>query len=876
MQGAARSQWLFHWQASQRSRRRPDAQPEGPDGLLARPEPESGPGKRKVDPKLSRSLAPKGLPAHSRGKSDRLLAQLLGLIAVLALVGCHVARIDAPAAGERTDAPGAAGAFYLQKRLPPGSNELPVESLFAARAASLRMAQVSSLSGAYFPAGAAQAGKGLVANWTALGPGNIGGRTRALVIDPGNTSVLYAGGVGGGVWKSVDSGASWLPTADSMANLAIASLVMDPTNPQVLYAGTGEGFSNVDAIRGAGVFKTLDGGQNWLRLASTASWQFVNDLVISGLNHQRILAATSTGVWISQDGGANWARPLSTSNCVDLAASVVGGVETWLASCGARFQAGVVYRSTDLTNWPSVLAESGMSRVSIALRGSRAYAMGTSSVAGFDRTGDGIGDYTNQLHAFFRSDNSGQTWTPTVRNSDPHWGNSLLMSGYFSCETLRGGVGIGWYANALAIDPLDVDSVWAGSILSFRSDDGGFNWGRIDTVFPFQAHPDHHAIVFDPGFDGVGNQRVYITGDGGIHRSANARAVAGVMPPAPINDCAVPPYATQINWSELNNDYAVTQFYHGTPYPDGTRYLAGAQDNYLLRGSDSSGPNAWTALTCGDGGYSAIDPGDTQKLYAGCQYKDLRRSIDGGTQWLNGDLGITDTPNDVVFVPPFVLDPNQAQRLWFGGRRAWRTSDAAMNWSAASADFPTRPVSAIAVAPGNADRVLMGTANGRVYRSDSATTATGATVWSEATVNAGGYVSALAFEPGNASVVYATIATFGRPHVWKSIDGGTVWSNISGAGVNAIPDAPALSIVVDIGDLTRLFVGTDIGVFTSNDGGATWAVEITGFPNVSTEWLALTGDANTRSIFAFTHGRGAFRATLGPPAGQLLFSDGFE
>jgi hypothetical protein len=791
------------------------------------------------------------------------------------LSGCHGRRGDDAAAGERTDAPGEAVAFHRQKRLPPGSRELPIESLLAARAASQRMAQVSSLGGAYFPAGTADAAKGAVANWTPLGPGNIGGRTRALVIDPTNPAVLYAGGVGGGVWKSVDSGASWVPIADDLANLAVASLVMDPGNPQALYAGTGEGFSNVDAIRGAGVFKTTDGGANWVRLANTATWQYVNDLVISGLNSQRILAATSTGVWVSQDGGVNWVRPLNVSNCVDLAASIVAGVETWLASCGARFQAGVVYRSSDLVNWPSVLAESGMSRVSIAMRGSRAYAMGTSSVAGFDRTGDGIGDYTNQLHAFFRSDNSGASWTPTVRNSDPHWGNSLLMSGYFSCETLRGGIGIGWYANALAIDPLDADRVWAGSILSFRSDDGGFNWGRIDTVAPFQVHPDHHIIVFDPGFDGLGNQTVYIGGDGGLHRSSNARAAAGVMPPAPINDCAVPPYVTEIDWVDLNNDYAVTQFYHGTPYPDGTRYLAGAQDNYLLRGSDSAGANAWTALTCGDGGYSAIDPGDTQKLYVGCQFKDLRRSIDGGTQWLNGDAGITDTPNDVVFVPPFVLDPNSSQRLWFGGRRAWRTNDAALNWSAASTDFPTRPVSAIAVAPGNADRVLMGTANGRVYRSDSATTATAATVWSEATVNAGGYVSALAFEPGNANVVYATISTFGRPHLWKSSDGGSSWSDSSGSGASGLPDAPALSVVVDPGDVSRIFVGTDIGVFTSNDGGATWAVELTGFPNVSTEWLAMTGDANTRSLFAFTHGRGAFRATLAAAAAQI-FADSFE
>jgi hypothetical protein len=81
--------------------------------------------------------------------------------------------------------------------------------------------------------------------------------------------------------------------------------------------------------------------------------------------------------------------------------------------------------------------------------------------------------------------------------------------------------------------------------------------------------------------------------------------------------------------------------------------------------------------------------------------------------------------------------------------------------------------------------------------------------------------------------------------------------------------------VVDIGDPKRLFVGTDVGVFTSGDGGANWAVEITSFPNVSTEWLAITGNVTGRKLFAFTHGRGAFRADLGP-ASDVIFKDGFQ
>ena len=118
---------------------------------------------------------------------------------------------------------------------------------------------------------------------------------------------------------------------------------------------------------------------------------------------------------------------------------------------------------------------------------------------------------------------------------------------------------------------------------------------------------------------------------------------------------------------------------------------------------------------------------------------------------------------------------------------ARNTSDAAANWVAASAAFPSGTVSAIAIAPGNPNRVLMGTTSGRVYRSDAATTATGTTTWTEYTVNAGGHVSSLAFAPGSANTVYATISTYGRPHVLKSTDGGATWANVSGSGTTGLP-----------------------------------------------------------------------------------------
>src|SRR5262249_18539114 len=128
------------------------------------------------------------------------------------------------------------------------------------------------------------------------------------------------GSVCGGIWKSTNNGASWYPLNDFMATLAIGSMGMDPTDPNVIFAGTGEGVSSADALRGAGLFKTTDGGTTWRQLPSTAnsSFYYNNRLTICPTNNLIILAATGTGIWRSTDGGTNWSQRYSTRSVLDV------------------------------------------------------------------------------------------------------------------------------------------------------------------------------------------------------------------------------------------------------------------------------------------------------------------------------------------------------------------------------------------------------------------------------------------------------------------------------------------------------------------------------------------------------------------------------
>ena len=147
--------------------------------------------------------------------------------------------------------------------------------------------------------------------WNERGPGNVGGRTRALVIDANDPSgnTLVAGSVGGGIWRSVDAGNNWTALTDDAPRLSVTSIAQAASNPDVLYAGTGEGFPNGDAAIGDGILKSVDGGMTWDVLPSTqggTDFLFVNRVMVSDSDPDVVLAATRSGVWRSTSGGDSW------------------------------------------------------------------------------------------------------------------------------------------------------------------------------------------------------------------------------------------------------------------------------------------------------------------------------------------------------------------------------------------------------------------------------------------------------------------------------------------------------------------------------------------------------------------------------------------
>jgi photosystem II stability/assembly factor-like uncharacterized protein len=649
--------------------------------------------------------------------------------------------------------------------------------------------------------------------WTALGPGNIGGRIRSLVIHPTNPQKIWVGSVSGGIWTTSDGGASWQPVDDNLPSLSISSLAIDPTNPNVLYAGTGElVYSNLspDAIRGVGVYKSVDGGVTWSRLPQTdpalnGSWAFVHRIAVHPSNGNIVLAVNTSGIYRSTDAGATW-HPVSTGATFwDVRFNPADGSKAVAGASGA------VYSSTDAgATWTAApLANGSGGRVETA------YAPSSPNVvyASLDMNQGQI----------YRSTNGGVSWT--------------LMSNPQHLSTQ------GWWANAIWVAPTDPNLVVIGGLELYRSTDGALSFTLINNGgAPVSPHLDEHAIVNDPGYNGTTNRRVYVTTDGGVYKAEDITLASRALPPN--------------GWTNLNNGIAITQFYGGGGRPGGA-LIGGTQDNGTLY--SASGTN-WAVVVGSDGGFAALDPVETY-AYAETIFLSMWRSPDGVNSWQQICNGIQDADCGAVvtrnanFIAPFIVDPNNSMRLLAGGASLWRSNDAKAptpTWSAIKA--PTNNfISAIAVAQGNSDVIWVGHNSGQVYKTVNGTAASPTWTLVSGPLPAR-FASRILIDKSDPNTVYVTFGGYTSSNVWKTTDGGATWTNIHGA----LPQTPIRSITRHPLKPAWIYVGTEVGVFSSENAGASWFTTNDAPANVSVDELFWPDNA---TLVAATHGRGMFRVT---------------
>ncbi len=658
--------------------------------------------------------------------------------------------------------------------------------------------------------------------WTWLGPGNIGGRIRALVIHPTDTKIMWAGSVSGGMWKTTNGGVKWEIMTDFLANMAVASLIIDPQDPNILYAGTGEGFYNGDGIQGAGVFKTIDGGTTWTQLAftNTPDWYYVNRLAILPTGNV-ILAATGSGIWRSTDGGDSWVQ-ITLTQTMDINFDPKN-----FNNAIASGYSGQAWYSTDSgATWN---AAAGLP--ALADRVEVAYAPSSPSI----------------VYASVEV-NSGEIWKST------DGGQIYTLAGtgknYLGSQ--------GWYDNIIWVDPTNANILVVGGIDLWRSINGGTTLTKISQWWsaPYSAHADNHMIIQDPNFDGVNNKKVYFGNDGGVYAASNVYTVTATK-----------------GWTELNNNLGVTQFYGAAGNPTTGEIIGGTQDNGTLFYKPGKGTEGWTTTYGGDGGFSAADPTDPNYFYGEYVYLSMHRSTNRGVSASDISTGIKDVSSSCAnFIAPFTLDPNNSNTMLAGGCRLWRSKNVKATvptWASIKGyDGSFNPISAVAVAPGNANIIWVGYNNGDVFKTANGTASSPS--WTKVSTHSPGlpfrYVTRITIDKKNNKKVYVTFGGFSADNIWRTTDSGANWTDIT----SNLPDLPVRSLVINPSNSNWLYIGTELGIFTSENGGASWTLPHDGPTNTSVEELFWMKNF----LVAASHGRGLFKASTSPQ--QLIKNGGLN
>lgn len=660
---------------------------------------------------------------------------------------------------------------------------------------------------------------------TTIPAGGDAGRINRVRVDPNNSSIVYACGPSGGLWKSTNGGTSWSTKTDQLLGIGTSDVAIDPTNSNILYLASGDG----DGINGAfvtpstiGVLKSTDGGVTWnptglhytLQTSGPALYT-VNELKINPKNTQVIMAATSFGLWFTTNGGVTWNEA----------------------------QAG---------NFKSVEFEPGNPKVVYATTGS----------------------LTATPAAYYRSTNGGQSFTaitlPTatsagrmqlgVSPASPNYvyvladnlNNDAFLGLWLSTDTGKTFVeksttpnllgfgngtggdatdGQGWYTLSIAVSPTNAAEVLVGGVDIWESTSSGTSWTRITDWNGFgkpYVHADIHGITFVPG----SGTTAYCGTDGGVSKSTSVSSA----------------------WSDLSSGLEIAEQYSiGLSGSNANEWITEWQDN-----GTNLNNGGWSEVIGGDGMICFIDQTNNNVMYGETYQGSFEMSSNAGASFNNITNGLTETG---PWATQWMQDPSSPNTLFAGLNNVWKSTNQGGSWTKISTYASTSTtIDAIAVAPSN-DQYIYAAQTGAIYA-----TINGGTNWTNVTGNLGLSniaITKIAVDPNNPLRIWVTVSGYtAADKVFQSVTGGTTWTNIS----TNLPNLPANCIVYAGGGIDAMYVGTDMGVYyrdTTNTGGD-WVAYTTGLPNVEISDLKIYAPSSI--LRAATYGRGVWQVGLYQPA----------
>jgi photosystem II stability/assembly factor-like uncharacterized protein len=680
--------------------------------------------------------------------------------------------------------------------------------------------------------------------WRALGPQNVGGRTLAIALNPMNPTTIYAGSASGGLWRSFTGGVgdnAWEYLRTGFPVLGVASIAIAPEDSNTIYIGTGEVYGSRESFPGVAIRTTR--------------------------------GSYGIGILKTTDGGKTWVKSL------DWLYNQRRGVQkirinpklsstVWAATTEGT------YKSTDAgVSWQQVSTIRMATDIAIN-------PVDTNTV--FVATG-GMG---SSGHGIYRTKDGGATWQKMnlgPNGPSEYFGKAMLAISQSNPDIVMASIGNspgtsptatwlakttdggdswqivstidyssiqGWYSHDVAIHPTDPDEVWcAGQPFSaLISTDGGPNLQFAERIGFMQPATGIASLEYpDLNYWADYHEIVYHPTDPEIIYFACDGGVFRTTDGGRTTE-------------NCNGGYQTTQFYNGTSSSDSDSafFIGGKQDNMLAA---YDGELFWRRIgPTADGSWTAINRNNNNIVYLSTQFLSMRRYSNRGSLGTSQSTFVSPPGRrSQNFIAPFVLSPVDNRTLYAGSALVHRSANEGGSWTNTNngRSLDGNPVLSMAASYQSADVVYVGTTPG-FNRAHIFRTVNGGNDWVDITGNLPDrFPLDLAVDPGDDQNVYITFGGFGSSHAFKSEDGGNTWIDI-GTG---LPDVPAWAVIVDPDFPNEIYIGNDLGVYYSPDGGSTWVEFTDGLPDAIIAMDLTISQAN-RSLRVATHGNGVYERKL--------------
>ena len=687
-----------------------------------------------------------------------------------------------------------------------------------------------------------------------VGPAITSGRISDFAVHPTRKHEYYAATASGNLWKTENAGTTWTALFENEGSYSLGVIALDPNDPNVVWVGSGENNAQRSVAFGDGVYRSQDGGKSWTNMGLEDSGH-IGQIWINpeDSSHLRVAAqgplwseGGDRGLYESTDGGASWERLLDIDEhtginefVVDpddpdtiVAASYQRRRHVWVLINGGPGSG--IHKSTDGgATWRAIdsgLPKDNMGRIGLAGAPSAPHVVYAIVEASDDEQG------------VYRSDDFGDTWT----KQSSHMTTSPQ------------------YYNEIVVDPQNPDRLYSLDTFTHVSEDGGKTFAQLGSDW---RHVDDHALWIDPD----DTEHLLIGGDGGIYES----------------------YDRGATWRHMQN-LSITQFYRIQPDNAEPFYnvCGGTQDNNSLCAPSRTSVvhgitnSDWTLILFGDGYEPQFDPDDPNIIYTQYQYGGLAR-YDRRTQERvfiaphpeSGENGYKWNWNT-----PLLVSPHDGRRIYYAAEKLFRSDDRGDSWRAVSPDLTRQidrnalPVmgrvwSVDAIAKNDSTSIYgaaigiseselvegliyVGTDDGVINVTED-----GGESWRRAESFRGvpdmSYVADVLASLHDPNVVFAVIDNHKRgdyrPYVLRSDDRGRRWTSIAG---NLPARGSAHTLVQDHEDPNLLFVGTEFGLFFTQDGGDTWHALKGNFPTIAVRDLEI--QRRESDLVVGTFGRGLY------------------